>query len=1178
MALRPLLLCLAVLILGPRALAAEDLARGFRRPPASARPWVYWFWLNGNITRQGITADLEAMQRVGIGGVLIMEVDQGTPPGPIAFAGAEWRELFRHVVREAERLGLQVNMNDDAGWNGSGGPWIRPDKAMQKLTWSEVQATGPARFDALLPPPPTVADHYRDVAVLAFPTPGDYRLGDIAGKAAFVRQDVHPPASYPELAADQTIPRDRVVDLTERLGTDGHLAWDVPAGSWTILRLGHTCTGVVNAPAPESGRGLECDKLSPEGAEAAFEGFIARLADDVGPLAGKTFVSTHIDSWENGSQNWTPRFREEFLARRGYDLLPYLPVVTGRVVESLEVSERFLYDFRQTVSDLLLDNYAGHMRELAKRRGLRLSIEAYGDTTVDDLAYAGRADEPMGEFWSWPPFSAGGTLTQMASAAHVYGKPIVGAEAFTANNEEKWLGHPGAIKAMGDWAFCLGINRFVFHRYALQPWADRRPGMSMGPWGLHYERTQTWWEESGAWHEYLARCQYLLRQGLPVVDVLYLAPEGAPRSFTPPPEGERSGYRGDACPAEALMTRVSVRGGRLVLPDGMSYRALVLPGAETMTPELMACIGRLARAGATIIGTPPRRAPGLRGYPDGDAALRAEAKALWDSGRVITGQTAAEVLAARGVPPDFSADRVLNFAHRRVGQTDLYFVANTSPHAVNAVCSFRVTGRRVEIWRPETGAITPAAAYVQERKVTRLPLRLEAAEAVFVVFRPGPRLPDPVRQVTRGQRTVWPAPSVPARITVRQAEWGVTETQSRVRDVTKVVQRLADEGRLSFVVADLVGLVGDPAPQVLKTLRVAYRVGDRELTAEATDPERFSFAAPRPGEKITIRRALWGPADELTAPRRRVKDVTAQVQRLLDQGLTSFLVAELAAEGDPAPMVVKTLRVEYESGGQVMTASATDWEPIVFRLPGDAPPPALVECTADGRPRLVATRPGRYQLHLRSGRVLTVSAPAAREQTVGGPWALFFTPGWGAPERVALDTLVSWSEHPDPGVRHFSGTGTYHTSFDLSPALLAPGRRLVLDLGRVEVMARVILNGTDLGLLWHAPHRVDVTPAAKPGANALQVQVTNLWPNRMIGDEQLPEDSERHADGTLQAWPPWLLADEPSPAGRYTFTTWRLWHADDPLLPSGLLGPVTLRVIPEMEFEREAAAPATQGA
>ncbi len=193
-------------------------------------------------------------------------------------------------------------------------------------------------------------------------------------------------------------------------------------------------------------------------------------------------------------------------------------MVTGRVVESVEVSERFLWDLRRTVSDLLVANYAGRFRELAHQHGLRLTIEAYDGAPCDEMTYAGQADEPMAEFWSWG-FNTAYSCTEMASAAHVYGKRILGAEAFTANDGEKWLHHPASIKALGDWAFCEGINRFVFHRYALQPWRDYAPGMSMGPWGLHYERTQTWWEQSAAWHEYLARCQFMLRQGLFVADI-----------------------------------------------------------------------------------------------------------------------------------------------------------------------------------------------------------------------------------------------------------------------------------------------------------------------------------------------------------------------------------------------------------------------------------------------------------------------------------------------------------------------------------------------------------------------------------------------------------------------------------------------------------------------------------
>jgi len=1137
----------------PSASAAADLAAGFREPPDGARPWVYWFWLNGNITRTGITADLEAMKRVGIGGVLIMEVDQGAPLGPVPFAGEAWRELFRFMLSEADRLGLQVNMNNDAGWNGSGGPWVPPDKAMQKLVWTETPAKGGSRFDAVLAPPPVVAGYYRDVAVLAYPTPADYRIADLAGKSGLVRKDVGLEAPPPALPAEQTIERGRIVDLTTKVDAEGHLTWEVPAGPWTILRLGHTCTGSRNAPAPESGCGLECDKLSPEGIEANFGGLLAKLIADAGPLAGKALVATHIDSWENGSQNWTPRFPAEFQRRRGYELLPLLPVMTGRVVDSLEVSERFLWDVRLTIAELVNENYAGHLRSLAQAHGLRLSIEAYGDGPTDNLAYAGQADEPMGEFWSWPAFGAGGSLTEMASAAHVYGRPVCGAEAFTATDGEKWLHHPGSIKAQGDWAFCLGINRLVVHRYALQPWADRRPGMSMGPWGLHYERGQTWWEESRPWHLYLARCQYLLQRGLPVVDLLYLAPEGGPRSHTPPPSLGRTGYKADSCSAEAVLTRLAVKDGRLVLPDGMSYRALVLPGAPAMTPALLRRLGELVRDGATVIGTPPSRAPGLTGYPQCDTEVRDAAAALWATGRVPAGKAPEQVLAAQGVRPDFRADRVLDFCHRRIDDLEVYFVANRFTHGVNATCEFRVTGRQPEIWDPETGRMALAPVYVDTGGVTRMPLRLEAAGAVFVVFRPGPGDPNPVVRVHHAGVPVWPLTTTPPQIAIRRALWAPAAT--RTKDVTAQVQRLVDKGRRSFVVADLVS-EGDPAPNVVKTLTVEYDLGGPTLTAQATDPQRLALGPADSPARPVIRRALWGPAGDRDD--KRVKDVTAQVQRKVDKGDISFIVAELVDEGDPAPMIVKRLQVEYEVDGRALATSATDAEPILFDLPGDEAPPVRLETAADGRLLAGTLAAGTVAVDTASGQHLEVTAPETLQVPVTGPWGLVFPAGWGAPERLALDRLASWSEHPDAGVRFFSGTASYRKAVRVDPALLADGRRLTLDLGQVEVMARVILNGKDVGLAWKAPYRLDITDAARPGENALEVRVTNLWPNRLIGDEWLPEDSDRADNGTLKSWPSWLAGDQPLPTGRFTFTSWRLWHRDDGLLPAGLLGPVRL--------------------
>ena len=391
--------------------AADDLERGFAHPPDSARPWVYWFWLSGNITSNGITADLEAMKRVGVGVVLIMEVDQGAPVVPADFMGAKWRDLFKHVAAEARRLGLEVNMNNDAGWNGSGGPWIKPEQSMQKIVWTETDATGPKSFDGKLAQPEKVAGFYKDIRVVAFPSVGAHRINGMRQKALYETGFVDVPAGQ-SLPAEMVIDQSREVDLTARMDANGQLQWDVPVGQWTVLRLGHTSTGVENAPAPKTGRGLECDKLSKEGIEANFAGMMTQLVDDThvkGGRANAGLVATHIDSWENGAQNWTTKMREEFQKRRGYDLFPFLPVITGRVVGSAEISERFLWDLRQTISDLVVENYAGHTRELAHAAGLRFTVEAYG-APCDSIPYGGASDEPMGEFWSraarWRPARA----------------------------------------------------------------------------------------------------------------------------------------------------------------------------------------------------------------------------------------------------------------------------------------------------------------------------------------------------------------------------------------------------------------------------------------------------------------------------------------------------------------------------------------------------------------------------------------------------------------------------------------------------------------------------------------------------------------------------------------------------------------------------------------------------
>ena len=1153
----------AVLCRGEERASALD--KGFLTPPDSARPWVYWFWLNGNVTKAGITADLEAMQRVGIGGVLIMEVDQGAPLGPVAFMGPQWRELFRHVVAESQRLGLEVNMNDDAGWNGSGGPWIKPEQSMQKVVWSETALEGPRSFDGTLPQPQAVAGFYRDIAVLAFPAPGAYRIENIQVKACYQVGGVGP-APKTILPPAMTIDRARVADLSKLMDKSGRLRWEVPAGKWTVLRFGHTSTGMENAPSPASGRGLECDKLSKEGIEAAFAGMIAKLIADVGPAAGKTLVATHVDSWENGAQNWTARMREEFQTRRGYDLLPWLPVMTGRVVGSLEVSERFLWDLRRTVSELVVENYAGHLRELARDHGMRLSIEAYGGP-CDNLSYAGRADEPMCEFWVGG--GAMSTCKEMASAAHTYGKRILGAESFTADDSERWLHHPATVKALGDQAFCDGVNRFVFHRYAMQPWLDRRPGMTMGPWGLHYERTETWWEWTPPWHAYLARCQYLLRQGLFVADLCYLTGEGSPNGL--PPRGQLNpvppaGCDYDGCTAEVVLSRMSVRDGRLVLPDGMSYRALVLPSGNAMTPALLGKIRELVRAGATVLGPPPERSPSLVDYPACDAQVKQLAGELWGDcdgqkvtehrfgrGRVVWGLDPGRLLADAGGRPDFASRMPLRYIHRKADGAEIYFVANPLGHDVEAPCTFRVSGPRPELWWPDTGRIEPAAVHQAAGGLTSVGLRLPPHGSVFVVFRGGGEPLDPIVAVSRDGKPVLAAAAPRPKIVVQRAAYGVPGDPQRTRDVRAKLQQLLDAGQRSLAVSQLAA-GDDPAPQVVKTLVVEYTADGRPITVTGKDPDTVYL--PDETAKIVVLKAVYGVLGDPA----RTRDVRAKVRRLVEGGSYGFPVAKMAEGDDPAFGIVKTLVVEYTADGHRVTTSGTDPEMIVLSPTGaGAERTVAASIAADGRLWIECWQPGRYELRTASGRTHRWQVASLPSCELGGPWEVRFPPRSGAAERITLERLISWADHGDHGVRYFSGTATYTKSFGIPAEMVGPDRRLELDLGKVQVMAQVKLNGKDLGILWKPPFRADVTDAVKAGENTLEVKVVNLWVNRMIGDEQLPEDSQRNPNGTLKQWPQWLLDGKPSPTGRYSFTSWRLWKKDSPLQESGLLGPVRLQ-------------------
>jgi hypothetical protein len=567
----------------------------------------------------------------------------------------------------------------------------------------------------------------------------------------------------PAIAADAVIDPAEVVDLTSKMAADGRLQWDVPPGRWTILRMGYSLTGAKNRPPQPSGSGYEADKFSREHMEAYLHGYFDPIAGALGPLFGKSLRFVVIDSWEAGYHNWTETMTDEFRARRGYDPTPWLPVLTGRVVGNADAADRFLWDFRRTLADMWADHHYGATAEWLAERGIGAYAEAAGvslEIPEDTLLNKSKVTVPMAEFWVrdlHPRLMYYQDVRGAASAAHVYGKPIVAAEAFTGGGHES----PLTLKKVADYWMAQGINQLVFHTSTHQP-LDTKPGNAMV--GAHLHRNITWAEQAAPFMTYLSRTSYLLQQGRPVADLAYLLNEGAPSTMpiwgaglTPaPPEG----YDYDYVNADVLLQRMSVADdGRLVLPDGMSYRVLALPEIDSMRPELLRKLRELVDGGATIVGPRPVRSPSLAGYPACDGEVLALAAELWGDldgvsrtvrrcgkGRVVWGAPLEEVLGLLEVAPDAEfadgLDTEVAWIHRRTAEADIYYVANLSDRSRELKARFRVTGKAPELWHPDTGEIE-AAGYSLGENRTVVPLRMDAHELAFVVFR------QPAREPTR---------------------------------------------------------------------------------------------------------------------------------------------------------------------------------------------------------------------------------------------------------------------------------------------------------------------------------------------------------------------------------------------------------------------------------------------
>lgn len=705
---------------------APSLEEGFAEPPAEAKPLTWWHWINGNVTQEGIRADLEDMKRVGIGGAQLLDVSIYLPPGPVRYGSDAWHEQVQYAIRTADELGLELDLMNAPGWSGSGGPWITPDRGMKRYVWTETETAGGRVLRLPLKPPTAKLGFYRDVAVLAVP----------AGSRATVKEEpaLKAIATVELDAKAEPIPPERVQVLTGSMTSDGWLTCELPEGQWTVLRFGYTATGSHNHPAQPEGSGLECDKMDADTVAFQFEQSLGRILREAGPLAGKSLRGVLFDSFEGGYQNWSASLAEDFKQLKGYDLIPWLPVLTGRTVASAEQSEAFLRDFRSAIRELIAERYLGTMQRLAKAHGLRVYAEAQGGPLHPFLANE-FTDVPMNEFWmpdARPRFAA---MKAISSVADLLGRRVVGAEAFTAKPEDgRWLATPATMKSVGDCAFAAGINQFIFHTYAHQPHSDAAPGFTLGRYGTHFGRLNTWWPLAGAWMSYLGRCQFLLQQGRAATDLLVLVDHEAGYPLSLPELAVPPGYDFDVAHGRHL-TFLEWRDGAFRSPNGPVYRVLVLPKRWVADLATLRRLKAFLERGAVMVGSPPSAPAGLLDQRDRLPEWRALVTEVF--GRIKPREALPEVLREINLAPDVRLPDTAGvwWRHRTTTDGDFYFVSNQSGKALRTQATFRSGRRLPELWDPVSGRHEPASEFQVDGDLVSLPLELAESGSVFVVYR-----------------------------------------------------------------------------------------------------------------------------------------------------------------------------------------------------------------------------------------------------------------------------------------------------------------------------------------------------------------------------------------------------------------------------------------------------------
>jgi hypothetical protein len=731
----------------------EPTAALFREPPIGARPGALWSWMNGDVDLARITYELEQMKEKGMSGGEIWDIgvirpipEDPIPAGP-AFLGPESLKAVNHAIEQADRLNLHLGIVGASSWN-TGGSWVQPRDAMKGFYHSEITVEGPSKVSQVLPFPACNAPkgpdglpiYYKEIAVLAFPQTTNHVIRDTAV----------------------------VINLSENMNRDGLLTWEVPSGTWVIARYITSNSGAkLMVPSPNS-EGLVIDHLDGNAAKTHFAHITDQLLKERLSLDSMRFM--FADSIEIDNQtDWTDSFVTEFRKRRGYDPVPYLPVLKGKRFADPQITSRFQHDYDKTVGDLWVDGHYRTSKEFVNSYGMQLVAEGGhgGYPRVDPLRALGAGDIPRGEFWNGSQFWV---VKEAASAAHIYGQQIVDAESLTG--WRNWQDGPLEYKRLTDTAFCDGLNRITFHTFAHTPPSGGVPG-NMYHAGEHFNVNATWWHQSGPMLAYFSRCSYLLQQGVPVGDVCYYYGDDSPnlvatrrigpdskrldgatcahcdRPNPAPVDALGTGYDYDVINSEVIENRMQTKDGRLVLPHGVGYDIMVLPERTDIPLSTLVKLEMLVREGATLLGPKPERDTTLADYPRRDEQIKAIAERLWGAGkaeqvygkgRVLADRKRVrEILQQRGIGPDFfytspGAPADLDYIHRRTLNSDIYFISNTQMTDADAECTFRVHGRKPQFWHPDTGEITPCTSYTRVAGGMNLRVQLPPAGSVFVVF------------------------------------------------------------------------------------------------------------------------------------------------------------------------------------------------------------------------------------------------------------------------------------------------------------------------------------------------------------------------------------------------------------------------------------------------------------